>query len=1106
MVLIVIFIAVTLLTAIVLGPVALIRANAAIQLAKSRHDLLNGRIDRLAAQLTKLQLRLGALEPDRRQSANESSTATVEADDSIAAQEPAFTQAQAPAEPDEAPITAPIEPEPMTMNTLEALRAARQRMQAPTTSPHEPVQPGPSKSQSNEPESIAVSISASTDASTINDWNDSEPANPQTERQAIDDTDHQPARRLSLEEVLAGRVFVWIGAVALVLTAAFLLKLGFDRGIITEPVRVIGAGVFGLALWCIGEWMRGRASLIAQALCGAAVAVLYATVLAGHSLYHLIGTPWAFGLMAAITTAAVLLSLRHGPAVALLGMVGGFMLPPVLGESFRDATAGMVLYLLALEIGILTITGRRGWFGLSALTLLFTIIWSLGYVLFGDSPGERTLTAMLIVGTAVAYLVQTARVHRDPNADPHSIRWMIGLSIAAVCSASVVVALLVPQGGFSPREFYMLGLVAAGTIVLARLDRRYLALPFATMGLSLLVLLASALAHHAPAVFDINRPSLSTIFTSTIAYGSLYLIGGYLCLWGSTHKRIFTLMSVIAGPAYYAVILIASEGTFGDRSYWWPYTLMLAGVYALGLFPLLRRRIAEHDAPSAMLAVMSFALVCVAIVQGLDHPRIAVCLALVSAVAALIDRRLFIRPLLIAGTAVASLAAVLLVVPGPFTVDIQGMIVFNTLLPMYVLPALGFGLIAWCARQTGEQRITNAMACLTVGTLSVMLVALTRNAFEPHDFAAESFDLYEWASYACLLMLGALSGLAIAKRYALDAVRRAWVWVASIGAAIGFIGALIPGNPLLRTQPIDGVPLTTGLIGLYLLPAALMWLWSRRRAIDNHPALRSTLRVLAITLIAMFAGLQVRHAFHPDDLQALTVGMFECATHAAVWMLLGLAIQGVSLLNPQWPATRTAGRTVFAIGLTTALIGNVVVLNPLWNSGSVGDLPVINGLWYLLGPSILALALLAQRCRATDQQLLARLAGFSAIAIGFLLTSLLVRQGFSVDGILLLDGRPSSAERYAYSLAWVLLGALLIVAGVLTKLDTLRYGSLAIMLIAVGKVFLIDTASLDNLYRVFSFFGLGVTLIALGYLYQRLIFRRPNPLTTNPLKKGMATP
>jgi uncharacterized membrane protein len=44
------------------------------------------------------------------------------------------------------------------------------------------------------------------------------------------------------------------------------------------------------------------------------------------------------------------------------------------------------------------------------------------------------------------------------------------------------------------------------------------------------------------------------------------------------------------------------------------------------------------------------------------------------------------------------------------------------------------------------------------------------------------------------------------------------------------------------------------------------------------------------------------------------------------------------------------------------------------------------------------------------------------------------------------------------------------------------------MLIAVGKVFLIDASSLEGLYRVVSFFGLGVTLIALSWFYTRYVF------------------
>jgi uncharacterized membrane protein len=45
------------------------------------------------------------------------------------------------------------------------------------------------------------------------------------------------------------------------------------------------------------------------------------------------------------------------------------------------------------------------------------------------------------------------------------------------------------------------------------------------------------------------------------------------------------------------------------------------------------------------------------------------------------------------------------------------------------------------------------------------------------------------------------------------------------------------------------------------------------------------------------------------------------------------------------------------------------------------------------------------------------------------------------------------------------------------------------MLLAVGKVFLYDTSTLSDLYRVLSFFGLGVALLLLAWLYQRFVFR-----------------
>ncbi len=46
---------------------------------------------------------------------------------------------------------------------------------------------------------------------------------------------------------------------------------------------------------------------------------------------------------------------------------------------------------------------------------------------------------------------------------------------------------------------------------------------------------------------------------------------------------------------------------------------------------------------------------------------------------------------------------------------------------------------------------------------------------------------------------------------------------------------------------------------------------------------------------------------------------------------------------------------------------------------------------------------------------------------------------------------------------------------------------------AVGLhlLFLIDMSALTDLYRVASFFGLGLSLVGIGYLYQRFVFPRP---------------
>jgi uncharacterized membrane protein len=79
----------------------------------------------------------------------------------------------------------------------------------------------------------------------------------------------------------------------------------------------------------------------------------------------------------------------------------------------------------------------------------------------------------------------------------------------------------------------------------------------------------------------------------------------------------------------------------------------------------------------------------------------------------------------------------------------------------------------------------------------------------------------------------------------------------------------------------------------------------------------------------------------------------------------------------------------------------------------------------------------------------------------------------------------------ALSELWSLVGLAVLVAGLRTNIAPVRTAGLALLLVAVGKVFLFDLSTLTSVYRVASFIVLGLLLLAGAFAYQRL---RPPPL------------
>src|SRR4029077_4932112 len=112
------------------------------------------------------------------------------------------------------------------------------------------------------------------------------------------------------EAFMGGKLFAWLGGLALFLGVVFLIKYSFENNLITPLGRLTIGGIVGAGLVAIGWWLaRGQYRVSAQSLCATGIVILYADLFAAHSFYLLISLATAFFAMAAITLFSFLLAV-----------------------------------------------------------------------------------------------------------------------------------------------------------------------------------------------------------------------------------------------------------------------------------------------------------------------------------------------------------------------------------------------------------------------------------------------------------------------------------------------------------------------------------------------------------------------------------------------------------------------------------------------------------------------------------------------------------------------------------------------------------------------------------------------------------------------------
>jgi uncharacterized membrane protein len=360
----------------------------------------------------------------------------------------------------------------------------------------------------------------------------------------------------------------------------------------------------------------------------------------------------------------------------------------------------------------------------------------------------------------------------------------------------------------------------------------------------------------------------------------------------------------------------------------------------------------------------------------------------------------------------------------------------------------------------------------------IALAALAAAATTFISFAVPLQLERTWLTVAWAIEVPAL--IWIARRTRVPALRL-FAW------ALGALVALrLLANPFIVDYPIGRWPLLNWLLYGYGVPALAFCAgaWQCRH---DDPRLSRALQWGAIALGLGGISLEVHHYHQGGRLDSWTMSLAELGSLSVAWLACAIVLLWAGRRH-DLDVARQGGTGILGLGTLGALGLQGFTFNPVWNDLAVGSRPVVNLLvWAFAVPAALVIAGARQIAGSDDLRRLYRLAlSTAAILLAFLFVSLEVRQAF--HGNILAYGEVSTLENYAYSLAWVLFGLVLLAVGVLRGSQLARYASLAVMLLSVAKVFLYDMSILGDLYRVLSFLGLGVSLLVLAYVYQRFVF------------------
>ncbi len=706
------------------------------------------------------------------------------------------------------------------------------------------------------------------------------------------------------EDLIGGKLPIWIGGIALVFAGFFLVRYSIEAGLFGPTARCIAAALFGLILISLAEYGNriprfGQIftddARIGHSIAGAGIAVLYATLYMASELYGLFGLAASLGSVVAVTILAFILSQRHGPPTVIMGLLGGFAAPYVAGLG-PDSVAPLLIYLGVFTAGLFGLAIHRGWAWLALLATGGGVIWATVLLLMnvgGNIPFIGAFVVLLAIG-GVLTMSRIDESYGIPKAVIRTIPLVAGL---------VQLIVLAPLIEFSLMSWLFFGVLSLFAIALAWRDENMTPAVASALGLAIAMV---AIAYTDLGPENSNHQDLYP----AIGFAILFGVAGHIFALREKSGRMWAMIGLAAPTAMLILTTVLGQFDWRDAT-WVAICVSLAVTTAIMAW-----RVRNKGAFLTMPLAAAITAILLASALWLWMPGQFGAIVAVAVASGLAGWSRFTNSRAVAlesGMAIA-IAGLLMLISGLAFIDLlASSLSGNTNLYSYLpeiessatrllLPAAAIIAFAFLFRDVFGKRLGIAISAIGLAGAGAFTYLLAKQPLAIGPI--EEFVQYGFVERSIFTHLLALSGWLLLNRN----------WRDDLAGPLKSLGFTLAGLALFRylyfdilllsptsvKQVLGSAPIAN--LGTLHYTAIALWLWLYARTENVRITLITLIRPLEIaSLFAAIAAVAVtvRQAVHGSNIASPPFTSAETYLYSAALLLLAIAwlTRGIQTAN-----------------------------------------------------------------------------------------------------------------------------------------------------------------------------------------------------------------